>query len=90
MPSTGFYPFLQKNISRARVLIKVSMPSTGFYPFLQKTRRTEYDLNAMCQCPQRASIHFYKPKQEKRLQLSECVNALNGLLSISTVASRKP
>ena len=37
----------------------------------------------MCQCPQRASSHFYKIYLEKD-EHGECVNALNGLLAIST------
>ena len=38
----------------------------------------------VCQCPQRASIHFYWNRIYGNRQQINCVNALNGLLSIST------
>ena len=37
----------------------------------------------MCQCPQRASTHFYGGITQDELA-EQCVNALNGLLLIST------
>ena len=37
----------------------VSMPSTGFYLFLRKVIMTRYFMEAMCQCPQRASTYFF-------------------------------
>ena len=43
-----------------------------------------------CQCPQRASTHFYAYLLGWFWGAAEGVNALNGLLLISTVASRKP
>ena len=87
----------------------VSMPSTGFYPFLLSSGSAIAAPSKECQCPQRASIHFYIQYTRKIilwrdvsmpstgfypfLQIkseidskkeSNCVNALNGLLSIST------
>ena len=40
--------------------------------------------DVVCQCPQRASIHFYGQKLAGYQYHLICVNALNGLLSIST------
>ena len=72
-------------------VLSVSMPSTGFYPFLLCPTLGELQtLKGMCQCPQRASIHFYRFMICSEFIGPRCVNALNGLLSISTVASRKP
>ena len=64
----------------------VSMPSTGFYPFLPYYFFYCAE-HMLCQCPQRASIHFYKLTDEQLQRIANCVNALNGLLSISTVRS---
>ena len=38
----------------------------------------------MCQCPQRASTHFYHLVDDLEIPVICCVNALNGLLLIST------
>ena len=38
----------------------MSMPSTGFYSFLQFFGDKTCNIDGMCQCPQRASTHFYK------------------------------
>ena len=43
----------------------------------------------VCQCPQRASSHFYECISDE-WKHCKCVNALNGLTPISTVASRNP
>ena len=91
----------------------VSMPSTGFYPFLLSSGSAIAAPSKECQCPQRASIHFYIQYTRKIilwrdvsmpstgfypfLQIkseidskkeSNCVNALNGLLSISTILTK--
>ena len=44
----------------------------------------DYDHKA-CQCPQRASTHFYENIVIEQLKEKGCVNALNGLLLISTM-----
>ena len=62
----------------------VSMPSTGFYPFLLITQNLKWNALNLCQCPQRASIHFYIRKYSEKPSATHCVNDLNGLLSIST------
>ena len=67
----------------------VSMPSTGLLPFLRRWLIQGWDRRQMCQCPQRAYFHFYFIMLKISLRL-QCVNALNGLTSISTVASRNP
>ena len=38
----------------------------------------------LCQCTQRAYFHFYISEKKNVVFLAECVNALNGLTSIST------
>ena len=67
----------------------VSMPSTGFYLFLLKENR-KYIFLQLCQCPQRASTYFFRNSMMQTLILSKCVNALNGLLLISSVPSQNP
>ena len=37
-----------------------------------------------CQCPQRASTYFYEVMKAVKIYLEKGVNALNGLLLIST------
>ena len=67
----------------------VSMPSTGFYLFLLcKLWRWVY--GNMCQCPQRASTYFFKADKSQSIKNCWCVNALNGLLLISSKQNRKP
>ena len=85
MPSTGFYPFLQDpDEAFIKAVDFVSMPSTGFYPFLLSPFYDFFTTAMMCQCPQRASIHFYEKLMKRSKTNTYCVNALNGLLSIST------
>ena len=63
----------------------MSMPSTGFYSFLPRGEgRNNRDYS--CQCPQRASTHFYN-NNGALVNPAQCVNALNGLLLISTDGS---
>ena len=70
MPSTGFYSFLRQE--REEIMSKkenVSMPSTGFYSFLQNHKK-ERRAHNMCQCPQRASNHFYGSLSEALILLA--------------------
>ena len=83
MPSTGFYSFLQFQSYLIDNVSNVSMPSTGFYSFLPVLLDFPY-LVELCQCPQRASTHFYEQSSYILSISSKCVNALNGLLLIST------
>ena len=62
---------------------EVSMPSTGFYLFLHYSRRMSNLNKKKCQCPQRASTYFFI-HQSQIEEIIECVNALNGLLLISS------
>ena len=62
----------------------VSMPSTGFYSFLPQKMMELVNKFAVCQCPQRASTHFFKQKGVLDPCTKRCVNALNGLLLISS------
>ena len=48
----------------------------------------EQILNAVCQCPQRASTYFFKLKSRREAQKEVCVNALNGLLLISSTTMK--
>ena len=77
LPNIGWIADIERN---------VSMPSTGFYPFLQDSPSPKKSSKGSCQCPQRASIHFYRIIFSTAPNTC-CVNALNGLLSISTVRS---
>ena len=68
----------------------VSMPSTGLLPFLHIVEDFHNPpVIEACQCPQRAYFHFYWLLM-LIFMTGMCVNALNGLTSISTVASRNP
>ena len=57
-------------IRKKKFLPKVSMPSTGFYSFLLYKRLREHELSRMCQCPQRASTHFYGSLSEALILLA--------------------
>ena len=81
--STHFYSVL--NGLQILAATNVSMPSTGFYSFLQYSFLVRNFMD-MCQCPQRASTHFYYVRNDQRSNNPRCVNALNGLLLISTVS----
>ena len=66
------------------------MPSTGFYLFLHYCVYGDIKRLVVCQCPQRASTYFFHHDESTR-QFVICVNALNGLLLISsTEQNRKP
>ena len=79
--STHFY---NRNMVDKFEKITVSMPSTGFYSFLQDCGRSDANIEKKCQCPQRASTHFYISMDRLIDMVIDCVNALNGLLLIST------
>ena len=68
----------------------VSMPSTGFYSFLHISQVGRLNEGFVCQCPQRASTHFFGTIKPVKGSQYECVNALNGLLLISSVPSQNP
>ena len=70
MPSTGFYPFLPILKQENGKTFIVSMPSTGFYPFLQIREVIQMTNETKCQCPQRASIHFYSSLSEALILLA--------------------
>ena len=57
-----------------------------FYRYIMRALVT----GKQCQCPQRAYSHFYFSKKERKIMMINSVNALNGLIPISTVASRNP
>ena len=66
------------------IVFNVSMPSTGFYLFLPTSRLHMGMRIGLCQCPQRASTYFFEPDVWARRRFRICVNALNGLLLISS------
>ena len=61
----------------------VSMPSTGFYLFLPSLKQ-DSNHQELCQCPQRASTYFFTVKHILNRDFYQSVNALNGLLLISS------
>ena len=63
----------------------VSMPSTGFYLFLPNNRSECQSSKTKCQCPQRASTYFFIDIVSKIPNRENRVNALNGLLLISSL-----
>ena len=83
MPSTGFYLFLHYFMSLVNFILSVSMPSTGFYLFLP-----EY-LNAInsgkkVSMPSTGFYLFLQAEERRNNRTEDCVNALNGLLLISS------
>ena len=76
MPSTGFYSFLR--ICRnpfCQGNCFVSMPSTGFYSFLLSKLLKDFVRRDLCQCPQRASTHFYSVTEnqiEEIIDMCQC------------------
>ena len=88
MPSTGFYLFLLVKVPSVKTREEVSMPSTGFYLFLQVCKMIGLSVLSMCQCPQRASTYFFRSKESRFNSKTCCVNALNGLLLISSGFSK--
>ena len=65
----------------------VSMPSTGFYLFL-RTSKFVLLMLVMCQCPQRASTYFFLFEVDPVAAFRKRVNALNGLLLISSTCTK--
>ena len=86
MPSTGFYSFLQRHIEDGRIEIcRVSMPSTGFYSFLP-WHRSDSNINGCnVSMPSTGFYSFLRRQKPKHQKLLMCVNALNGLLLISSL-----
>ena len=62
----------------------MSMPSTGFYLFLPPIKKQIDTLTNSCQCPQRASTYFFATIKQPEQKINKSVNALNGLLLISS------
>ena len=87
MPSTGFYLFLRIQRRPQRNKQGVSMPSTGFYLFLLGMKQRWLWVILMCQCPQRASTYFFTVLVMVTKGVAKRVNALNGLLLISSYNS---
>ena len=83
MPSTGFYLFLRICTRKLCRNDNVSMPSTGFYLFLPSRFLLEME---SCLCVSMPSTGFYLFLRtvENCYQYSKGVNALNGLLLISS------
>ena len=89
MPSTGFYLFLRYVLSRRRICTVVCQcPQRASTYFFNTNVTMEQILNAVCQCPQRASTYFFKLKSRREAQKEVCVNALNGLLLISSMNTK--
>ena len=88
MPSTGFYLFLPYLKHRRKTQWEVSMPSTGFYLFLPNNRSECQSSKTKCQCPQRASTYFFWTMPSSHIYSEICVNALNGLLLISSTCTK--
>ena len=67
----------------------VSMPSTGFYLFLRRKSNISWNICIWCQCPQRASTYFFAYIYWDDVEHLFGVNALNGLLLISSYIMMK-
>ena len=69
----------------------VSMPSTGLLPFLHCINMEQImKAEKKVSMPSTGLLPFLLNKFRTEAEARECVNALNGLTSISTVASRNP
>ena len=88
MPSTGFYLFLQKDLTIAKQKVNnVSMPSTGFYLFLQKILQTKQQLKTVSMPS--TGFYLFLPEARNAAEGKLCgVNALNGLLLISSALQK--
>ena len=85
MPSTGFYLFLPCNgKSRGRCKTVCQCPQRASTYFFEKAPFLEKHMWKLCQCPQRASTYFFPCDRETIRWKIKCVNALNGLLLISS------
>ena len=88
MPSTGLYLFLLKGEGSYYTLMKCQCPQrASTYFFEVDPAETEHPEE--CQCPQRASTYFFGTRYLFLLCIPICVNALNGLLLISSSTYRK-
>ena len=83
-PQRAYFHFYNLITLELPSALQVSMPSTGLLPFPQKIWYGNSERNWMCQCPQRAYFHFYIRHITLIWKMNSCVNALNGLTSIST------
>ena len=54
--------------------------------FFNVTGEETFTKDDLCQCPQRASTYFFGFAVSRNAMNSVCVNALNGLLLISSFA----
>ena len=78
------YFFIPTGSNKNPTGMGVSMPSTGFYLFLPRFNvQVILGLDKLCQCPQRASTYFFGIFMTTA-NTTNCVNALNGLLLISS------
>ena len=87
MPSTGFYPFLPLTVQLTMNTSRCVNALNGLLSISTEKKGVKKSIAELCQCPQRASIHFYWEKVLQQTYKHNCVNALNGLLSISTLTS---
>ena len=79
--STHFFGFKKMNISELEDMCQCPQrASTHFF----KGWKVAMGNWKLCQCPQRASTHFFS-YERCRTSKRKCVNALNGLLLISSV-----
>ena len=88
MPSTGFYLFLRSlSACTGKGRETVSMPSTGFYLFLRNKGNGRADQKGSVSMPSTGFYLFLLGNGNVISTYEDGVNALNGLLLIS---SKKP
>ena len=84
MPSTGFYLFLHWYLILVIPFSKqCQCPQRASTYFFYHSGWSKYR-NQLCQCPQRASTYFFEDAETQMTALGNGVNALNGLLLISS------
>ena len=85
MPSTGFYLFLLgRPIHYVPGTWLCQCPQRASTYFFKNNFAT-IKSSVVCQCPQRASTYFFALYRIAKMQEERCVNALNGLLLISSL-----
>ena len=84
MLSTGFYSFLRPFIDLLFFMKPGVNALNGLLLISTAVYRFTFFYEAWCQCPQRASTHFYRRLRFIWRKMNMGVNALNGLLLIST------
>ena len=90
MPSTSLLPFLRsQNCWNTDSDDSCQCPQRAYSHFYGAEKFAVSDY-IVCQCPQRAYSHFYACGEPCKEPCHPCVNALNELTPISTVASRNP